>query len=60
MKFLLVGSQFAPGAPAMLAKGLAQRAQVALIADPTNPYDAQAVKVLLPDDGANFFWIDFE
>lgn len=47
MKFLLVGSQFAPGAPAMLAKGLPQRAEVLLQAEPDNPYDALAVKVLV-------------
>ena len=47
MKFLLVGTTFAPGAPALLAKGLRQGAQVALRAQPENPYDANAVRVWL-------------
>ena len=44
-KFLLVGSQFVQGAQAVLAKGLSQSARVALVAEPSNPYDPLAVKV---------------
>ena len=46
-KFLLVGTQFALGAAALLASGLPQRAPVALVADPDNPYDSLAVRVLV-------------
>jgi len=45
MKFLLVGTMFTQGAPAIVAKGLAQGASVTLRAEPENPYDANAVKV---------------
>ena len=50
MKFLLVGTAFTPGASAVIAKGLGQRAQVALVAEPENPYDAQAVRVFVTRD----------
>lgn len=45
VKFLLVGTQFSQGAPALLAAGLPQGARVELRADPTNPYDPLAVRV---------------
>ena len=48
MKFLLVGTQFSPGATALITKGLAQRAQVTLRAEPENPYDSLAVRVFVP------------
>ena len=47
MKFLLVGSMFSQGAPALIAKGLRQGAEVTLQAEPENPYDANAVKVFV-------------
>jgi len=47
MKFLLVGSMFSQGAPALIAKGLRQGAAVTLQAEPENPYDANAVKVFV-------------
>ena len=47
MKFLLVGSMFSQGAPALIAKGLRQGAPVSLVAEPENPYDANAVKVFV-------------
>ena len=47
MKFLLVGSMFSQGAPAIIAKGLRQGALVTLQAEPENPYDANAVKVFV-------------
>jgi hypothetical protein len=50
MKFLLVGTAFTPGAQALIVKGLPQYAPVILRAEPTNPYDALAVRVLVPRD----------
>ena len=50
MRFLLVGTHFAPGAAAVIAKGLGQGAKVELRAEPDNPYDAQAVKVWVERD----------
>ena len=50
MKFLLVGQMFSQGAPALIAKGLPQRAEVTLRAEPENPYDANAVKVWVDRD----------
>ena len=50
MRFLLVGTHFAPGAVAVIAKGLGQGAKVTLRAEPDNPYDAQAVKVWVERD----------
>ena len=47
MKFLLVGTVFTPGAVALIAKGLPQYAAVTLRAEPENPYDANAVRVLV-------------
>jgi hypothetical protein len=48
MKFLLVGQVFAPGATAIITKGLSQYAGVMLVAEPENPYDANAVRVFVP------------
>jgi len=48
MKFLLVGTSFTPGAQALISKGLPQRAEVILQAEPENPYDALAVRVFVP------------
>ena len=50
MKFLLVGQRFSQGAPALIAKGLPQRAEVTLRAEPDNPYDANAVRVFVARD----------
>ena len=50
MKFLLVGTGFTPGASAVIAKGLRQNALVTLVAEPENPYDAQAVRVFVARD----------
>jgi hypothetical protein len=50
MKFLLVGTGSTPGAAALIAKGLPQYAGVILQAEPENPYDALAVRVLVPRD----------
>ena len=47
MKFLLVGQMFTQGAPAVIAKGLGQATKVELRAEPDNPYDANAVRVLV-------------
>ena len=45
MKFLLVGQHFALGAEALLESGLRQGARVELLAEPTNLFDANAVRV---------------
>jgi hypothetical protein len=45
MKFLLVGQHFALGAEALLEFGLRQGARVELLAEPTNLFDANAVRV---------------
>ena len=50
MKYLLVGSQFCQGAPAVLAHGLAQRTPVVLRAEPDNAYDPLAVQVFVAKD----------
>jgi hypothetical protein len=50
MKFLLVGTFSIPGAAAIISKGLAQYAAVLLRAEPENPYDAEAVRVLVARD----------
>jgi len=47
MKFLLVGQMFTQGAPAVIARGLPQAAKVELCAEPENPYDPYAVRVLV-------------
>lgn len=48
--FLLVGQAFTQAARAVIALGLPQRAFVELRAEPDNPYDAQAVRVLVSRD----------
>lgn len=47
MKFLLVGSFATKGAAAVIAKGLRQGAEVTLVPEPENPYDANAVRVFV-------------
>jgi hypothetical protein len=50
MKFLLVGTAFTLGAPAIISKGLPQFARVTLQAEPENPYDPNAVRVFVARD----------
>jgi len=46
-KFLIVGTYYNPGANALLDFGLRARAEVTLRAEPDNPYDPEAVEVLV-------------